>query len=735
MSKAGSHIPARVASAFLVGVSLIPAVGLASDWPSWRGPSQNGVSDETGLPSSWSPEGENLVWSDAWIGRSTPAVFDGRVCANGRTGEGISEKENVACWNAETGTKLWEHAFSLANTTVPFNRLGWGSVTGDPETGYLYVINVDGYLNCFDREGSIVWSWRLGEDLGRANGYGGRTSNPVIDENRLLLSIIGSGWGDRAGAPRHRYMALDKETGEILWFSTPGQAPADMNAQSVPIVAVIAGQRLIIDGGADGTVYALRARTGEKLWEFHLSKRAINSSPVVDGDTVYVGHSEENLDTSTMGRVVAIDGTGAGDVTATHEKWRIDSASVGFSTPTVNAGTLYAIDNSANLLAIDTESGTILWTHSVGTVGKASPVWADGKLYVTETNGNVHILEPSPSGVTVLDSDELSMPDGRFAEIYGSFAPAYGRLYFTAESGIYCLGNTASAFNTDPGTVPSLGVETPAGAITSIQVIPAEVIASSGDTLRFHVRAFDANGRPLGEREASWAVDGLAGATISSNGTLATSDQAANQGGKVVATVDGLTASAQVRVFAPLPWVENFESGRPSFWVGGGPRLTAVNQGGEQLLQKGPSPVGLHRHSVFLGPTAMSDYTIQADVMSTVQGRRRPDVGVINSGYTLDLQGNQQRIQLQSWAAELRVNERVAFAWEPNVWYTMKLRVDVEGDQGVVRGKIWRRNETEPTDWTVTAKDPYPVRNGSPGLIGYAPANIYFDNVNVLENQ
>ena len=95
-------------------------------------------------------------------------------------------------------------------------------------------------------------------------------------------------------------MALDKETGEVLWFSTPGQAPADMNAQSVPIVAVIAGQRLIIDGGADGTVYALRARTGEKLWEFHLSKRAINSSPVVDGDTVYIGA------TDSEGRSVSI---------------------------------------------------------------------------------------------------------------------------------------------------------------------------------------------------------------------------------------------------------------------------------------------------------------------------------------------------------------------------------------------------------------------------------------------
>ena len=79
-----------------------------------------------------------------------------------------------------------------------------------------------------------------------------------------------------------------------------------MNTQSVPIVAVVNGQRLIIDGNADGHIYALQARTGAKVWQFQLSKRGINVSPVIDGTTVFVAHSEENIDEGTMGRVVAI---------------------------------------------------------------------------------------------------------------------------------------------------------------------------------------------------------------------------------------------------------------------------------------------------------------------------------------------------------------------------------------------------------------------------------------------
>ena len=708
---------------------------LANDWPSWRGHAQNGVSNDTNLPSTWSVDGENLIWSDAWIGRSTPAVFDGRVCANGRTGNGVTEKEVVACWNAENGTKLWEHSFGIANTTVPFNRVGWGNVTGDSETGFLYAMNIDGHFNVFDRDGNIVWTWRLAENLGRASGYGGRTSTPVIDEDQVILSIIGALWGDYGGPPRHRYFAFDKQTGEVRWIATPGGNVFDMNTQSVPIVTVIDGQRLLIDGNADGHIYALQARTGKKVWEYNLSKRGINVSPIVDGTTVYAAHSEENIDQGTMGRVVAIDATGTGDITATHEKWRVNDLAVGFASPTLSDNILYLIDNSANLLALDADRGNVLWRHSIGNVGKSSPVRADGKLYITEVNGNVHILQPNDSGVTVLDSDELTVEDGRYAEIYGSFAPAYGRLYFTAESGIYAIGNTETAFNTDNVNTYTLGEERPRGEVAHLQVIPAEIILSAGETATFEVRALDANGQLVGTRAATWAVDGLIDATVSPSGVLSTSANANNHGGKVVASVNGMTASAQVRLFSPLPWAENFESGRPPFWVGGGPRLSVVDVDGQQVFRKSASPNGLHRHAVYLGPADMSGYTIQADMMATEWRRRRPDLGLINNGYTLDLQGNAQRAQIQSWAAELRIDERAEFAWESDVWYTLKLRVDLENNRAIIRGKVWKRNETEPSTWTVTAADPHPIRNGSPGLIAYSPIDIYIDNVRVVENQ
>ncbi|MDA1093476.1 MAG: PQQ-binding-like beta-propeller repeat protein [Acidobacteria bacterium] len=728
----------KVAAAFLVAIVLCQvAPAAAQDWPSWRGRGQAGVSEITGLVSSWSPDGENLIWSDAWVGRSTPAVFDGRVCANGRAGNGVDEQEVVACWNAETGSKLWQHSFNPINTTVPFNRLGWGSVTGDPETGYLYAMNIDGELNAFDRDGTIVWGRRLAEELGRASGYGGRTSTPLVDEDQLLLSIIGAGWGNLGGPPRHRYFGFDKLTGDVRWASTPGGNVEDLNTQSVGVVGVVNGERLWIDGNADGRIYALKARTGEKVWEFHLSKQGIHVSPVLVGETVYAAHSEENIDASTMGRVVAIDATGTGDVTATHERWRADELGVGFSSPLAHDGRLYVIDNSANLYALDAASGAVQWKQSVGTVGKASPVWADGKLFIAETNGNVVILQPGPTGATELDHDALMVAaEGRPAEIYGSFAVAYGRLYLTSEVGIYCIGNRGDSFVARAGTSPDLGSERPATGTPSIlQVVPADVIASAGETVEFEVRAYDAGGRFVGTQSATWAVDGLAGGSVSPQGVLTTDARASNQAGTVTATVGGLTGVAQVRVFSPLPWSENFESGRPPFWIGGGGALSVEDLGGNQVFRKGPSRTGLHRHAIYMGPADMAGYTVQVDVMSTQKGRRRPDIGVVNSGYTMGLQGNRQKIQIHAWAAELRIKEEVDFPWEPDTWYRLKLRVDIEGDRGIVRGKVWARDATEPADWTITAEDPVPNRTGSPGIIGYSPIDIYFDNVSVVENQ
>src|SRR6185295_8151065 len=209
------------------------------------------------------------------------------------------------------------------------------------------------------------------------------------------------------------------------------------------------------------------ARTGEKVWGFQLTQSGINTTVAVAGDTVFTAHSEENVDTpSVMGRVVAIDATGTGDVTKTHERWRVDELADGFPSPLYHDGTLYVVDNSANLFALDAKTGRQLWKHKLGTVGKGSPAWADGKIYVTETNGRFHILKPGPEGVQTLDTDEITVADategpaGRYAELYGSPAVAYGRVYLSTEAGLFCLGDKSKPFKVvkdKPAALPAEG--------------------------------------------------------------------------------------------------------------------------------------------------------------------------------------------------------------------------------------------------------------------------------------
>jgi outer membrane protein assembly factor BamB len=725
--------------AFSILLALVASSASGEEWTSWRGARQNGVSTEKGLPDTWDPAaGESVVWRRDFIGRSTPVVMDGRVYVNGRVGEGVDRQSVLAAFDAGTGEPVWERRFTLHLTTVPFNRVGWAAPTGDPETGYVYEQLVSGVLLCLDRDGKTVWSRSLKEEYGRYEGYGGRTASPLIDEDRVVVSMISSSWGP-LGPPRHRYYAFDKKTGDPIWISTPSQEVYDLNTQSSPVVAVIGGQRLILAGAADGRLYALQARTGKKVWEFWLSKNALNVTPVVEGDIVYMAHSEENIDEATQGRVVAIDGTGSGDVTKTHERWRVNRLESGFPSPLLHDGTLYVVDNSANLFALDARTGEEQWELSLGTVGKGSPAWADGDLYVTEENGHFMIVRPSEEGGEILARHQLRMPEGRYAEVYGSPAIAYGRVYFTTEEGIYALGDEGTPFQvtkTAPIELPAEGAAESRAA--TLLVTPAEVALAPGKSAEFRVAAFDAKGRPLasaGSRvDATWEAKGVQGTL--ENGRLTVPADSRFQAGTVVAKAGDLSAEARVRVFPPLPWKEDFESGKRAWWIGGG-RFDVRDDAaaGGKVLVKPVAESGLLRSSLILGAPWYGDYTIQADVKGLQNGRRRSDAGVIANGYILELMGNHQRLELRHWEAMLRVDEKVKFPWEVDRWYTMKLQVATGDKEAVVRGKVWPKGEPEPDAWTVEAVDPHPIQTGSPGLTGYSPAELFFDNVTITGNR
>ena len=225
----------------------------------------------------------------------------------------------------------------------------------------------------------------------------------------MVILVIVSGvtfqWGQH-GRGAHRFMAFDKKTGDTMWISAPGGRPYD-TTYAAPIIANINGTRLLIQGASDGVVHAIKPQTGEPVWKYEISKRGLNTGVVVHGTTAILTHSEENLDSSEMGMMVAVDANSKGEIKKEQTKWSIYGWQGGFSSPVLDGDRLYQLDNGANIAAFDVSSGKQLWLQNLGTIQKASPVLADGKLYVGTENGKFFILEPSATGAKILDEDQL----------------------------------------------------------------------------------------------------------------------------------------------------------------------------------------------------------------------------------------------------------------------------------------------------------------------------------------
>src|SRR5262245_35062057 len=109
-------VPTSYKSAVVLSLALlVPAAALlgASDWPDWRGPARTGVSTEKNLPSTWSPQGENLAWRVPYGGRSSPVVFGDHLYLQNTSGSGATEQERLMCFNADTGKLLWEQRYNI----------------------------------------------------------------------------------------------------------------------------------------------------------------------------------------------------------------------------------------------------------------------------------------------------------------------------------------------------------------------------------------------------------------------------------------------------------------------------------------------------------------------------------------------------------------------------------------------------------------------------------------------
>lgn len=705
------------------------------DWPYWRGPEFAGVSREKGLVDKFDlRRGTNVAWKDEDLGgRSTPIVMNGKLYTIVRAEPETSrEGERVVCVDAKTGKKLWENRFNVWLSDVPDTRVGWSSVLGDPETGNVYALGVCGYFQCLNGEtGKQIWGLPLHERFGLLSTYGGRTNFPVICDDLVIISSIVIGWGDMA-KPAHRFIGFDKATGEVVWFNGTRLLPYD-TTYSGPTVTVLNGQKALVFGSGDGQVWALQPRTGEWIWHYDFSRRGLNVAPLVMGDTIYTGHSEENINTTAMGAVVAINGASKGDVTKSGELWKVEELMMGKAAPLVIGDHLLCFDDRGKAHVLDRKTGERVGRPISlgGTALRASPLFADGKIYAFSTSA-WGILQPDPKrGAKLVAKGRL--PSGE--EVYASPIASHGRIYLQTTSALYCLQDPKKESSADPLPEPPQENDvsedqTPA----HVQVVPAEVLTKPGAEHKFRARLFNSHGQFLKEVEADFTLDGPG--EIAADGAF----KAAADGHVatvVTAKVGDLSGRARVRVVPDLPWKFDFEglSDLPVSWVGARYRHQLRNEGENTIAVKVTTIPKGTRSRCWFGHSDLHDYTIQADVRGQLKNDKMPDIGLIAQGYTLDLQGASQKLQIRTWVPQLRMAETIDFAWKPDTWYTMKLQAANEDGKAVLRGKVWPRGEDEPAEWTITATDESPNVAGSPGLFGNAKdAEIALDNIQVTAN-
>lgn len=719
------------------------APGVASgDWPEARGPSRDGISKETGLVEKWALNGQNFLWRVPYGGRSAPIVMGNRVYVQNPSGHGPGLQERVMALDADTGRVVWEYKFNIFQSDVPPHRVGWASPAADPETGNIYALGVGATVIALNKDGKLLWDRSVGEEFAAFTTHGGRTMSPLVDGDLVIVSAAISSWGAQANR-LHRFIALDKHTGDIVWVSSPGGRPYD-TAYALPLIATINGTRLLICGTGDGAIHALKPQTGEKVWSYVASKRAINTGVAVSGSTVIVSHGDENLDSSELGLIAAIDGSQTGDIKTT--KWAMKGDQFGFSSPVVDGTRVYQIENGSRLKAFDLETGRELWRQPLGTVQKAPLVMADGKLYVGTESGKFFIVRPRADRAEILSEVELpkSLDDnagqsvGIPEPVFGGAAISRGRVFFVSTGGVYAFGPKAAKATTGVAVPPQL--EKGDGPPAHVQVSPTEVVLKPGQTVKLRAKLFDARGRFLREEPAAaWSLQGLKGTVA--DGSFTAANDPAEQAGTIKATVGAISGEARAHVVRPLPWTETFDAyadgAVPAGWINAvAGKFSVTTLDGQKVLTKAADNTIFKRIRAFIGPADWSNYTFDADVRGTTRRRQMTDIGITAQRYSLVLYGNAQQLKIEPWEPEVQRSPVVPFAWKADAWYHLKLRVENLADGKVrARGKAWEAGQTEPAAWMIDMTDPMGNRHGAPGFFVDAEFGAYMDNLKLAANQ
>lgn len=395
-------------------------------WPQFRGPTGQGTSEATGLPTTWS-ETENLVWKTELPGpgTSTPIILGSRIyltCYSGYNVPGLSGGEmeqlklHLLCLNRETGKIIGSKEItpSLPEQDKIRDNHGYASSTPATDGERLFVFFGKTGVFAFDLVGKQLWQADVGSGL---NSWGSAAS-PVLYEKLVIVN---------ASVESESLIALDQETGKEVWrvkgiresWNTPILAKAPDG--STELVIAIAGKLLGIDPTSGETLWTAKTDIG---WY-------MVPSLVAEDGVVYAIGGRSGIAS------LAVKLGGRGEVTDTHRLW-VGKKGSNVSSPVLHAGRLYFMSDSQGIAyCLDPKTGEAIYEQRVDRADQiyASPVVANGKIYYLGRSGRMFVVEATPEYKLLARND---FP-GR-STFNASPAVAGNQLFVRSDHFLYCLG-------------------------------------------------------------------------------------------------------------------------------------------------------------------------------------------------------------------------------------------------------------------------------------------------------
>ncbi len=387
---------------------LFLAVGTASaaEWSQFRGPGGACVSDEKNLPVKWSKT-EGIRWKTDLPARgvSGPVVFGGKIFLTASSGV-RDDRLHVLAFDLKTGNELWHRQFAATGGTNchPMTCMAAPTPVAD-ETG-VYALFATGDLAAFDADGTLRWYRSLVGDYPSITNQVGMASSPVLADGKLIVPMDNSGDSFLA--------ALDPKTGTNIW-----KTPREKDSNWVTPVVRSPGGRTpeILFPGRDG-LSAYDAATGKRLWNSKAVTGGI-PTPTIREDIVYM----------PSGGVTKLTFEGG----EPKKVWGSAKMGSGMTSPLVYDGMVYAAKDGV-MNTVDAKTGESLWSERFSKdKASASPIGADGKVYVFSNLGNTTVFKAGREMEILADNDLGE-------EILGTPAVAAGAILIRTNKTLYCVG-------------------------------------------------------------------------------------------------------------------------------------------------------------------------------------------------------------------------------------------------------------------------------------------------------